>query len=144
MNPSEVRLSHISNLLIAVSGIGLGIYKYLFTSNDEFSAISHPFEPFFLKFHLLAVPLILFSLGITFNVHILPKLKNNFKKKRLTGLILLGLAIPMVFSGILLQIIISENLLLALKWVHGVTSGLWVFIYFIHILFKNSMKEKAT
>ena len=79
MNRFERILLIGSSLLTAFSGAVYGVMKYLVTSSDPYAVVNHPWQPFFLKFHILASPFLVFALGLIFRGHVLDRWRSGGK-----------------------------------------------------------------
>ena len=108
----------LTSLAMAVSGFGYTWTKYFVDNPDPFAAINHPLEPWFLKIHVVAAPLFVFAVGLLAGRHIWTHIKNRVRVGRRTGLTLLGVIVPMVLTGYLIQVITPLSLLAGLAVSH--------------------------
>jgi len=146
MTTSQKLLLTLSTLTVLVSGLVYGAFKYfgewlatrlpgLFpASDDPFSAIRHPLQPWALDLHLLAGPVLVFGLGWIFKDHVLGKLGGNGAPSRGSGFIALLLVAPMVLSGYLLQTVTREGVHLAIVVAHIGAGLLFAGAYGLHIV----------
>jgi len=125
---------HLTVALTAITGIVFAVMKYLLQSDDEFSVVNHPLQPWMLAAHVVAAPAVLFLLGWVFSNHMLPKWRFGDGRNQRTGLAAMWLIAPMALSGYLLQVSVNETLREAMAWAHGITSAVFVIAYLIHLV----------
>ncbi len=133
-------------LIVALTGIVIAVFKYLgedlaqrfpslFPATDEaFSAVQHPLQPWALDLHVLAAPALVFAFGWIFKDHILAKLATVGVPARRSGLAGLGLFVPMALSGYLLQVVTNESLHGPLVVLHLASGALFAGTYGAHVL----------
>ena len=130
-------------LLLASSGVmGAtgGLYwwmEHMMEPVTEWAAINHPLQPWVLKAHILAAPILVFAIGLITADHILRHAGRPEMPGRKSGHTALWLLFPMVLSGYLIQTVTHEGWLATLAWIHPL-SGLvyllalathrWVFL----------------
>lgn len=124
---------HVSNLLVGGSGLLYAGMKYLMESADPFAVVNHPWQPVMLSGHVVTAPLLVFGVGLLLRTHALPHLRRKSRKGYLTGIGLLGLAVPMIASGYLIQTSVDEGWRTAWIWVHIIASCAWTAIYLGHV-----------
>lgn len=134
MTKNEARNLHISAALVGVTGLIYGWMRYFAESDDEFSIVSHPWQPEFHAAHLVTAPLLVFACGLVWRAHVWLRIKNDFRPRRKTGLILALSVAPMILSGYALQVAVEEvwrNI-----WIvtHVATSLIWLLAYCVHQL----------
>jgi hypothetical protein len=121
---------YMSTAAAAVSGVGYFYMKRFMTPADPWAVINHPLEPWFLKAHILTVPLMLFAVGLITTQHIWRSLKSSLPTGRRTGLAVALAFGPLVVSGYLIQTVTRQLLLDILGWTHlalGVLCALAIF-----------------
>jgi signal transduction histidine kinase len=92
--------------------------KYLLVSDDPFAVVNHPWQPTVLKLHILAAPLLTFSVGLVALRHVWRHLRDRVREGRRSGL-LTGLVLgPMILTGYLIQAITHESWLEAMAYSH--------------------------
>lgn len=111
----------VSSLLVTVTGILYLGMKYLLPVPEGFSIIRHPLQPLVLKLHIITAPLLLFAIGAVAVRHIWRHLVSGTGQGRFSGWSAALTAIPMVFTGYLLQVFSSEGWLRGLAIAHIVT-----------------------
>ena len=120
MSRLERIVLHGSVTAVAISGLVYGVVKYFVPHSDPFSAFNHPLQPWALRLHVLAAPVMVFVLGVIMRSHILEKLRDRRNRfNRRSGVAALALLLPMIVSGYALQV-------LSLRW-------LWVTAVVIHV-----------
>ncbi len=121
------------------SGVVYGLLRYFLGGEpDPYSSVArHPWEPAARDVHLLLAPLLVLGLALIWNGHIRPKYISGARKRRRSGISLMLLSLPMVFSGYLLQIAIDDFWRLIWIWTHGLTSVVFILAFFVHWRFRN-------
>ena len=79
---------HLAALAAGITGFVYGWMRYLLEPVDEFSLVNHAQEPLLRDLHLLLVPLLLFGCGLIWRAHVWARLRGGFRKRRLTGWVL--------------------------------------------------------
>ncbi|MAE76182.1 MAG: hypothetical protein CMJ85_04855, partial [Planctomycetes bacterium] len=125
---------HATALCVGITGLVYGWMRYFVESDDEFSLANHPAEPAMHEAHVLFAPVLVFACGMIWLEHVLSRLRSGVKERRRTGIALAGLLLPMIASGYLIQVSVSEEWRAAWIWVHVVTSLLWLVTYLVHQL----------
>ena len=133
MNRLEAWLLHLSTIVLTVTGAVYACMHYLMKSNDPFSVINHPAEPYMLDIHIIAAPVLVVAIGIILHSHILFKIEGGSRAARKSGLILIPLFLIMAASGYILQIT-SGVINRIFFWAHLVSGSLWALIYAAHHL----------
>lgn len=126
MNKFEKYFLIAACIVTAISGTVYGLMKYMVTSVDPYAVVNHPWQPFFLKLHILAAPFMVFSLGLIFRRHILDRWATGGKTGRRTGAFTICVFLPMVLSGYLIQVVTGGSVLDGLVLAHLVTAGAFV------------------
>ncbi len=132
MSRTERWLYDISNLLVGGTGVTYGVMRYLMESPDEWAVVNHPWQPHVQHLHVVAAPLLVFACGLLWSRHVLPKLNANDPRGRTSGIALVLQIIPMVFSGYLIQVCISDGWRTVWIWVHLVASLAWIMMTIAH------------
>ena len=130
---------HLSVALTAITGVVFAVMKYFMTSDDEFAAANHPWQPHMLAAHVVIAPLLLFVLGWVFSNHMLPKWRFGDGQNKRSGLAAMWLIAPMALSAYLLQVATNETLRTVMAWAHWITSGLFLLAYLIHLVISRSI-----
>lgn len=125
---------HGSVLLAGATGLVYGWMRYLVEPADEWAIVNHPLEPEVKALHILLVPPLLFGCGILWRSHVWGRIRSGYPHRRLTGILLAALLLPMVASGYLLQVAEAEGWKVAWMWTHGLSSSLWLVLYVVHQL----------
>ncbi|HEU4402302.1 MAG TPA: hypothetical protein VFT43_09370, partial [Candidatus Polarisedimenticolia bacterium] len=74
MSLFEKILLNLATGLAALSGFVYLVMKYFMTSDDPFSVLHHPWQPYALALHVLVGPAAVFALGLITRGHILDRL----------------------------------------------------------------------
>lgn len=135
MKGLEKTILHAGVIAAGASGIAYAGFKYLMRTDDPFSAVNHPLQPWALHAHVLAAPVLVFAVGIIFKEHVLAALRNGAPARaRRVGSIALGTFAVLVVSGGLVQVLTSESLR---KWtglIHLGVGILFLVAYGVHVL----------
>jgi hypothetical protein len=107
-----------SSVLTFVTGVIYLWLKYGLETDDPFAVINHPWQPAVLKIHILAAPLLVFSVGMVALRHVWRHLQSGSREGRRSGLITLVALGPMIATGYLIQAITDEGWLRAMAWSH--------------------------
>lgn len=134
MTKSSAWFTHLSWLLIAVTGVVYAWMRYLCEPDDPMALANHPLEPSILAAHVLTAPLFVFALGLLWRSHILVKLRSRQSNRKVTGYTLLLLAIACTASGYLLQVSTAEMLRAIWMWSHACSGLALAVVYILHQL----------
>ena len=132
MNGFERFMLWGSSILVGISGVILGLMKYLMTVADPYAVVNHPLQPLMLKIHIVSAPLLVFAIGIVFVNHIWEQWRAGLVRGRISGLWTLLTFVPMVFSGYLIQAVTHEGWLLAMVVVHVIAGITFLIGFFAH------------
>jgi hypothetical protein len=138
MTPLERWTLWFSAAATTVTGLGYLWPKYFLEPTDPWAVINHPLQPVALKAHILVAPVFVFILGAVVLKHALPHLTGGVPERRATGLGLLGLLLPMLLSGYLIQVLTNETAVRVMALTHIGTS-----LAFTAGLAWHSVRERA-
>ncbi len=143
MSRFERALLNLSTLVSTITGLVYLVMKYVMKSEDPFSVLGHPWQPHFLAAHLLTGPVVIFALGLIAREHVVGMyIESEARRGRRSGMSLILLTTPMVFSGYLLQIVTEPGPRKALVVTH-VASGLLFALFFLgHLWFSLSRRRR--
>lgn len=119
--------------LASASGILYGVMKYFLTNPDPDSRVGHPWQPALLAAHILAAPAAVFGMGLLLRGHVLPRLRRGEREGRVTGLTLLGIGLPVVLSGYLVQVFTGEAARKATGWLHAAVGLVFALTFLLHV-----------
>jgi len=125
MTRGQAFFVHFVNVAVCGTGLVYAWMCYLLEPADEWSVVNHPWQPHVQHLHVLVAPLLVFAGGVIWRQHVLERIRGNDSGGRGTGLALTVLLIPMVLSGYLIQVSITESWRLVWIWIHLITGGLW-------------------
>jgi uncharacterized membrane protein YidH (DUF202 family) len=132
MKTWETWLSHISTIVVTVSGLAYLSMKYLMETDDPFAVVNHPWQSAMLSLHVLAAPVLVFVIGLIANSHIQKKLRSGVPTNRLTGISSM-ISLPlMIVSGYALQVVTATLLMQVMLGLHLVSSSVFAVTYVIH------------
>ncbi len=143
MKKLEVRLMTVSTLLVGATGIALYVMKNWITRTDPFAVINHPAQPWMLRIHLIAVPFLIFAAGLIFSDHVAGRLRHGGAAGRRSGLGLLALFAPLVFSGVLIQVLTVESWVRVAVWAHLISGAAYLAGFCVHRL-RRGLAKKST
>jgi len=144
MSRTERWLLNVANLLVAGTGIVYAGMKYMMESANEWAVVNHPWQPHVQHLHVIAAPLLVFAGGLIWKHHVLARLRDNGSNGRLSGLGLALQFVPMVMSGYLIQISVSETWRSVWVGIHLVSSGLWIVTAAAHRIRFSESGQPAT
>jgi hypothetical protein len=136
MSRTQLVWLHLSVALTTITGAVFAVMKYFMTTDDEFSVVNHPMQPYLLAAHVVIAPAVLFLLGWTFSNHMMPKYRYGDGSNKKTGVTQMALIVPMALSAYLLQVSTNETMRQAMAIAHWITSGAFVLSYVVHLLLK--------
>ena len=131
----------LATVLAGGSGLVLHIMKEWMTAPDPFAVAHHPWQPFVLKLHVLSVPFLVLALGMTVTAHALARLTAGRRSGRRSGVAVLGTVVPMILSGVLIQVLTTPTALRATVWTHLLTSLVYLGAYSVHQIVTPSRPE---
>jgi hypothetical protein len=134
MKGTEEWTMRASCLLAGGTGLLYGYLKYFNQVQGEFGREPHALQAPLQHLHVLVAPLFVLALGMVLRGHALGMLRQGTGRGRASGLGLALLSAPMVLGGYGLQVVTSSAARVALAWVHGVASCLFIGVYLAHWL----------
>jgi hypothetical protein len=135
MTATERLLLHSSATASTVTGIVIWVMKDLMPPRDEFSVLGHPWQPHILAAHVLVGPVVVFALGLIARGHVLQGLRDARPRRgRWTGVATAALAVPMVLTGYLLQVVTSAGTRWWLAAAHILAGALFALLFFGHVV----------
>jgi len=132
MSRSESLLVWVATLLVTVSGLGFGAFKYFARSEDPFAVVHHPLQTFFLKMHVLAAPLLVFALGIVVARHAWSQWTSGSSRGRRSGIVLVMTLAPMIVTGYLVQTLVSRRAVTAAVVAHWAFGIAYLAVFGVH------------
>jgi len=108
--------------------------RYLVNPTDEFAVVNHPWQPTVQHLHVITAPLLVLIIGHLLYWHAWTHWKSGFREGRRTGLTLAAGALPMIFSGYLLQTAVDPLWRQIWIAIHVSTSVLWMFSCGAHVV----------
>ena len=118
--------------LCGLTGVVYGWVRYLGTVKGDFGPEPSAWQPFWQHAHVLTAPVLLFALGVAVRGHVQGMLNRGVRRGRRTGLVLLGLAGPLVLGGYLVQVVTGVGVRNALGWTHAAAGALFAALYAVH------------
>ncbi|HET6329471.1 MAG TPA: hypothetical protein VFF76_01660 [Holophagaceae bacterium] len=128
------RALHAATVAAALTGGVYGWFRYFGQRMGDFGPEPSRWQGVWQHLHVLAAPLLLFMLGVIVRGHLLMKLRAGGREGRRTGLGLGLLIAPMVLSGYGIQVVTDASWHLALAWIHGLSSLLFVAGHLAHLV----------
>lgn len=114
-----------TSILTVLTGVAYFVTKYLFSSPDPYSVVGHPWQPFFLKAHILVSPLLLFALGTITVHHVWDHFVSGIRWSRRTAILTAVMVIPMVATGYLIQVFTGRGWVQAMAVSHIVFGAVY-------------------
>jgi hypothetical protein len=128
----EMWLLALATLAAGGTGVVLYIMKEWMEPADPFSVVNHPWQPGMLKAHLVAVPFLIFAVGLIFSTHAANRFRSGGAGGRRSGVGLLALFIPLVLSGVAVQILVDESWRRGAVWVHLLVGAAYLGSFIVH------------
>lgn len=142
MNRVDAWLLHVSNGLVTVTGLVYAWMAYFMKPADPYAIVGHPWQPHVQHAHVWVAPLLLLVVGHLWSRHMQPHLRQNSRKRRISGIGMLLAVLPMAFSGYAIQTAIEPQWRMVWVVVHLATSLLWIAGYLVHIAHKWIVKRR--
>jgi hypothetical protein len=115
-----------SSVVTGVTGVAYWWMKNMMQPVAEWAVINHPLQPWMLKAHIVAAPVLIFAVGLIAAQHIWKHFHTSAGMGRRSGLITMYVLGPMVLSGYLIQVVTHSGLLSTLGWLHVGTGTLYL------------------
>ncbi|HET8900751.1 MAG TPA: hypothetical protein VFM84_02330 [Holophagaceae bacterium] len=128
------RALHATAAAAAITGGVYGWFRYFGQRMGDFGPEPSAWQGLWQHLHVLAAPLLLFMLGVVVRGHLMLKLRKGQREGKRTGLALGLLIAPMALSGYGIQVATDAGWHLALAWIHGVSSLIFVAGYLVHLV----------
>ena len=132
-----------ATIVMALTGFAVAYIEHFVTPVDEWAVVNHPLQPWLLKAHILAGPVLVFGIGLMAARHILPHLRNGVRHARASGSTAAYVIIPMVATGYLLQAITHARTLDILGWVHLAAGAVFTAASVAHALRARRRRAEA-
>lgn len=133
MSPFERWSVRLASLAVIVTGYALLWFQYGLESADPFAVVNHPLQIWALKGHVLVAPLFVLAIGFITVRHIWRHIVRRVEPGRRSGLLTVVALVPMVGSGYLLQVAVSEALRQTLVVVHIASSVAFTVGILLHL-----------
>ena len=143
MKPWEIWLSHISTIVVTVSGTAYFWMKYAIETDDPFSIVNHPWQPAMLGLHVVAAPVLVFVVGMMVQSHIQKKLESGTRANRASGLVSMVTMPVMIVSGYMLQVVTSPLLANVALTLHLASSLVFALTYVAHQVISFRLSRKS-
>lgn len=122
MNAFERWSVRLTSLAVVVTGFAILWFQYGVESPDPFAVVNHPLQIWALKGHVLVAPLFVLAIGFISVRHIWRHIVRGVEPGRRSGLLTVAALVPMVASGYLIQVVVSEGLRTAAVVTHVASS----------------------
>jgi len=139
----ETWLFHTSNALVSATGVGYALAAYVAESEDPYALVNHPLQPHLQHAHVALAPTLVFVLGVIWSRHAQPRVLSGSKARRTSGVVLLTLALPMIFSGYFIQVAVEPEWRSAWVGIHLMTSVAWLLATLAHVLRRIPMTTRT-
>lgn len=144
MNRIDQWLLYVANALVGGTGLIYAWMRYVLKPVDEFAVANHPWQPFVQHAHIWTAPLLVLVIGHVAYHHAIVYWKAETRPGRRTGLSMLALALPMIFSGYFLQTAVEETWRTAWMVVHVATSIAWLAGFGLHLVTHAAGRRAGT
>jgi len=115
--------------VLAVTGIVLGLMRYVIPAADEFSAYPHPWWKYLVMMHVLATPAFFFFAGSIWWRHVVRHWKN--RERRASGAAVVTFMAIVAASGYLLYFVGAETVVNITRATHT-AGGIAVTLVYCH------------
>jgi hypothetical protein len=118
--------------------------KYAMSSDDPFSLINHPLEPFMLKAHILIAPVLVLVFGMMLESHIRRRFSDAAPSQRRSGLLAVISFVPMALSGYALQVVSNPTAANVALATHLGASLVFCWVYGRHLVgYRRKARQKC-
>lgn len=115
----------VTSFLTVATGVAYFVTKYMVSGGDGYSVVNHPWQPVFLKAHIVVSPALLFALGVIAVDHVWDHIVTGVRVSRRTALVTVVSVVPMVATGYLIQVLTSAGWVRAMAVAHIVFGALY-------------------
>lgn len=115
----------VTSFLTVATGVAYFVTKYMVSGGDGYSVVNHPWQPVFLKAHIVVSPALLFALGLIAVDHVWDHIVTGVRVSRRTALVTVASVVPMVATGYLIQVLTSAGWVRAMAVAHVVFGVLY-------------------
>jgi hypothetical protein len=95
-----------SGTILGITGIALGVFRYLIPASDDFSSYPHPWWKYVVMAHVAATPVFFFFVGSVWWAHVVRYWK--IRERRTSGATMVVLLAIVALTGYLLYFMGSE------------------------------------
>ncbi|MEP0773681.1 MAG: hypothetical protein HRF46_04885 [Acidobacteriota bacterium] len=128
--PPVRRLLGVASGLVGGSGLAYGVLRYLWPPGDPDAVVNHPWQPHLQHFHVLLAPLLAFALGAVWVAHVWPARRQP--ERAVSGVLAWWLAVVMVLSGVLVQVVAHPTWRALAGWGHTGAGVAWLLTLLLH------------
>lgn len=134
MNAFERWSVRLTSFAVIFTGFALLWFQYGVESPDPFAVVNHPLQVWALKGHVLVAPLFVLAIGFISVRHIWRHIVRGVEPGRRSGLVTVAALVPMVGSGYLIQVVVSEGLRTAAVVTHIASSVVFTVGVVFHLV----------
>jgi len=133
----QKKLLWAGNLLVGGTGLLLLWVKTFYSPPlpvDEFdlSGLVHPWQSLAQHSHIWSAPILVLAIGMVWHAHAWMYWRDGVRSGKTTGLILLAMAAPMIFSGYAISTTITDQARNLWIWIHLISSAIWLLSFLAH------------
>ncbi len=132
MSAFEKWLIWLTSAVTTVTGAAYLWMKYFMEPAQQWSVISHPLQPWMLKAHILAAPVLVFVLGAVVLNHVPQHLRAEGRPRLVSGIAVMAATAVMILTGYLVQVITHDGWLRAAALFHIGSSFLYIAAVVVH------------
>lgn len=130
----ETAIVHVSTALVGGTGIVYAVMRYLLEPTDPFAVVNHPWQPAVQHLHVVLAPALVFAAGVLWRSHALVAWRQRGTARRRSGTALIVTTLPMIATGVLVQVAYDERWRQVWGGLHTVVSIAWLVSIALHLL----------
>lgn len=142
MTKNLYKFIHFTSYLTIAHGVLYWVIKEFLQIQSDYGPRPHPYQTYVQAIHILLSPLLIISLGLLWQNHIVVFFKKR-SKKFISGTLVTAFLIIISLSGYLVQVVYDEPGKKYVTWIHLIFSGLYLFAYLSHHFLSLKKRQKA-
>ncbi|HXE56923.1 MAG TPA: hypothetical protein VNK43_02885, partial [Gemmatimonadales bacterium] len=137
---------YLTSIVTTATGVVYYAMKHFLEPPEPWAVVNHPWQPWVLKAHIVAAPLLVFAIGLIALRHVWRHFQSRTPYGRRSGITLALMTGPMILTGYLIQVITHEGLLRAMALAHlgfGVVYALGLGVHQVAIHLMHARRRGA-